>query len=142
MRSYLSQSAKYNLFELAFARTKNHSRLFLFRDFPISRTKHFLGAVICGQCDQIGNVLHIGQLFKAFGNNELAQISHILRQFLLRCQNLSFFWCNHFCATLIDIWQFLSGHTVCGRLLCKDCTLEQEVHSSKYVSSQTFTWCR
>ena len=30
---------------------------------------------------RFGNFLHFGQLFKAFGNNKFAQISHILRQF-------------------------------------------------------------
>ena len=34
------------------------------------------------QCDQMGDFLHFGQLFQAFGNNKFAQISHILRQFL------------------------------------------------------------
>ena len=29
-----------------------------------------------------GDLLDFGQLFKAFGNNQFAQISHILRQFL------------------------------------------------------------
>ena len=32
--------------------------------------------IISDQCDQIG------QVYKAFGNNKFAQISHILRQFL------------------------------------------------------------
>ena len=31
---------------------------------------------------RLGNFLHFGKLFKAFGNNEFAQISHMLRQFL------------------------------------------------------------
>ena len=31
---------------------------------------------------RLGDLLHFGQLFKAFGNNLFAQISHILRQFL------------------------------------------------------------
>ena len=56
-------------------------------------------------------IMHFGLLFKAFGNNLFAKISHILRQFLLRCQNLSFFWWNHFWATFTGIWRFLSGHT-------------------------------
>ena len=38
----------------------------------------------CNQCDQIG------QLFKAFGYNSFAQISHMLRQVLLSRQNVSF----------------------------------------------------
>ena len=35
---------------------------------------------------RFGDLLDYGQLFKAFGNNSFAQISHILRQFLERCQ--------------------------------------------------------
>ena len=49
---------------------------------------------------------------KAFGKNWFAQISHILRQFLWRWQNLLFFKWNHFWATFIDIWWLFTGHTV------------------------------
>ena len=31
---------------------------------------------------RLGDFLHFGQFFKAFGNNDFAQISHMLRQFL------------------------------------------------------------
>ena len=31
---------------------------------------------------RLGDLLDFGQVFKALGNNEFAQISHILRQFL------------------------------------------------------------
>ena len=31
---------------------------------------------------KLGDLLHIGQLYKAGGNNYLAQIAHIVRQFL------------------------------------------------------------
>ena len=31
---------------------------------------------------RLGDLLDFGELFKAFGNNEFAQISHILGQFL------------------------------------------------------------
>ena len=31
---------------------------------------------------RLGNIFNFWQLFKAFGNNKFAQISHILRQFL------------------------------------------------------------
>ena len=35
------------------------------------------------QCDhRLGDLLDFEQIFKAFGNNKLAQISHILRKFL------------------------------------------------------------
>ena len=37
---------------------------------------------------RLGDVLDFGQIFRAFCNNYFAQISHILRQFLQRCQNL------------------------------------------------------
>ena len=40
---------------------------------------------------RFGDLLDFGQVFEAFGNNKFAQISHILWQFLKRCQNLSFF---------------------------------------------------
>ena len=43
------------------------------------------------QCYQMGDLLDFGRLFKACGNYKFAQISHIFRQFLMRCQNLSFF---------------------------------------------------
>ena len=33
----------------------------------------------------LDDLLNFGQLFKAFGNNKFAQISHILRQFLSMC---------------------------------------------------------
>ena len=31
---------------------------------------------------RLGDLLDFGQLFKAFGNNQFAQIFHIIRQFL------------------------------------------------------------
>ena len=37
-----------------------------------------------------GNLLDFWQLFKAFGNNYFAQISHNLRQFLKRCKIFHF----------------------------------------------------
>ena len=55
---------------------------------------------------RVGDLLDFGQLFEAFGNNYFAQNSHILRQFLKRCQNLSYFSWIHFWATFMDIWQF------------------------------------
>ena len=35
---------------------------------------------------RLGDLLDFGQLFKAFDNNQFAQISHIPRHFLKRCQ--------------------------------------------------------
>ena len=40
---------------------------------------------------RLGNLLHFGQLFKVCCNNYFSQFTHIFWQFLLRCQNLSFF---------------------------------------------------
>ena len=54
---------------------------------------------------RLGDLLDFGQLYKAFGNNKFAQISHILRNF---CKGVKMY---HFWATFIDIWRFLSGHT-------------------------------
>ena len=39
---------------------------------------------------RLGDLLDFGQLFKVCGNNWFAQITHIFRRFLQRCQNLSF----------------------------------------------------
>ena len=38
--------------------------------------------VILDSVTRLGDLLDFGQLFKAFGNNRFAQISHIPRQFL------------------------------------------------------------
>ena len=72
------------------------------------------------QCARMGDLLHLGQLFKACGNNYFAHILGIL----WRCQKLLFFKWNHFLATFIDIWQHFTGHTVrniqlgiCSRIL-------------------------
>ena len=40
---------------------------------------------------RLGDFFTFGQLFKAFGKNYFAQISYIVRQFLLSSENLSFF---------------------------------------------------
>ena len=40
---------------------------------------------------RLGYLLDFRQLFKAFGNNWFAHISHILREILWRCQSLLFF---------------------------------------------------
>ena len=37
-----------------------------------------------GQCDQIGRLIVLCAIFKAFGNNQFPQISHILRQFFVK----------------------------------------------------------
>ena len=58
--------------------------------FPPSTVKTSDGIALY-QCDQNDDLLHFQQLFKACCNNQFAQISSILRQFLSRCQNLSFF---------------------------------------------------
>ena len=63
------------------------------------------------QCDQIGRLLALWAISKACGNNYFAQITNIFRQILYRCQNLSCFLWNHYCATFIDIWRLFTGHT-------------------------------
>ena len=60
---------------------------------------------------RLGNLLDFGQLLKHLSTINLPKSPHILRQFLQRCQNLSFFYWNLFWATFIDIWWFLSSHT-------------------------------
>ena len=50
---------------------------------------------------RLGDLLVFGQLFKAFGNNKSAQISHtFLGKF---CKSVKIY---HFWATFIDIWRF------------------------------------
>ena len=44
--------------------------------------KVFYYLLIAHSVTRLGDFLHFGQFFKAFGNNDFAQISHILRQFL------------------------------------------------------------
>ena len=58
---------------------------------------------------RLGDFLDFGQLYKAFGNNKFAQISHILRHFFVKVSKYIIFL--SFLATFIDIWQFSSGHT-------------------------------
>ena len=57
---------------------------------------------------RLGDLLHFGKLFKACCNN---YFTHIFRQFLLSCQNLSFCQWNHFWATFRDFWRLFTGHT-------------------------------
>ena len=46
---------------------------------------------IADSVTRLGDFLHFGQSFKADASNYFAQIAQIVRQFLLRCQNHSFF---------------------------------------------------
>ena len=41
-----------------------------------------LATLLAISMTRLGDLLDFGQIFKAFGNNKFAQISHILRQFL------------------------------------------------------------
>ena len=59
------------------------------------------------QCDQIGRFLHFGQLFKACGNNYIAQIFDILRQ----VSKSFIFLLDLFLGNFIDIWGLFNGHT-------------------------------
>ena len=59
----------------------------------------------------LGDLLQFGQLFKVRGNNNLAQIAHILGKF---CKGVKIFHFSSeiiFGATFIDIWQLFTGHT-------------------------------
>ena len=51
---------------------------------------------------RLGNLLPLGQLFKAYGSNYLTQTVHIFKQSLLIFCNLSFFQQKSFWATFID----------------------------------------
>ena len=53
---------------------------------------------------RLGDFLHFGQLFKAFGNNAfLGNFSKGVK--------INHFLLNHFWATFRDIWRFFTGHT-------------------------------
>ena len=58
-----------------------------------------------------GDLFDFGQLFKAFGNNKFAQISHTLRQFLLSVKIYHSSREIIFGQLFIDIWRFFSGHS-------------------------------
>ena len=57
------------------------------------------------------DVLEFGQVFKAFGNNYFAQISHILREFFVNESKSIIFLVKSFLGNFFDIWRFFSGHT-------------------------------
>ena len=57
------------------------------------RMTYFLLLVLCKMdtetsVTRLGDLLHLGQLFKAFGNNYFAQIAHILGHF---CKDVKIF---------------------------------------------------
>ena len=54
------------------------------------KIKIFVSHMRRSSVTRLGDLLDFGQLFKAFGNNQFAQISHIRRQFLYRCKNYHF----------------------------------------------------
>ena len=60
------------------------------------------------QCDQIGRFLHFGQLFKACGNNYIAQIFDILRQ----VSKSFIFLLDLFLGNFIDIWGLFTSHSI------------------------------
>ena len=47
-------------------------------------------AVVADSVTRLGDLLDFGQFFKPFGNNQFAQISHILRQLLKGVKNFKF----------------------------------------------------
>ena len=67
------------------------------------------------QCDQIGRINALQETFQRRWQQLFCPNSHICKQFLWRCRNLSFLQDNHFWATFIDICQlFLVTLTVEG----------------------------
>ena len=65
-----------------FVRTKINKKEGGLVDIQTLRVKFVTPFYLRGRVTRLGNLLHFEQLFKAFGNNEFAQISHIFRQFL------------------------------------------------------------
>ena len=63
-------------FEILFVSVPNSPQVEKFKLFGVG-----LLNIVCSMT-RLGNFLHFGQLFKSFGNNYFAQISHILKQFL------------------------------------------------------------
>ena len=63
------------------------------------------------QCDQIWQFIGLWATFLSLRNNKFAQISHILRQFLLSVKIYHFYREIIFGQLFIDIWRFFSGHT-------------------------------
>ena len=59
---------------------------------------------------RLGNLLDFEQLFKACGYSQFAQIYHILRQFLERCQNL-YFSSKIILGNFYRHLAYFSGHT-------------------------------
>ena len=51
----------------------------------------FQGFLVYTQCDQIWRFIWLSTTFKCFWKHLICQISNILKEFLWRCQNLSFF---------------------------------------------------
>ena len=56
------------------------------RTIVLSRSRNIIRQIenmwIASSVTRLGDFLHFGQQFKAFGNNKFAQISYILSQFL------------------------------------------------------------
>ena len=59
---------------------------------------------------RLGDLLHVGQLFKASGSNYFTQIAHICMKFFEKVLKSFIFQVKSFWATFIDIWQLFSGH--------------------------------
>ena len=59
---------------------------------------------VVGSVTRLGDLLHFGQLFKAYGNNYFAQIAHIFRQFCKVVKIFHFASEIIFGATFTDIW--------------------------------------
>ena len=69
-----------------FKKTQDFESFVLLRRAVIIKVNEYLSkakmlSFVCS-VTRLGDFLHFGQPFKAFGNNKFAQISYILRQFL------------------------------------------------------------
>ena len=64
-----------------------------------------LKVIFVSSVTRFGNLLHFGQLFKAWGNNYFAQIANFVR-----LSKSFIFPLESFGATFIDIWRLYIGH--------------------------------
>ena len=62
---------------------------------------------------RLGDFLNFWQIFKAFGSNNIAQITHICRQFFVKVSKYLISLVKSFLGNFIDIWRLFTGHTDC-----------------------------
>ena len=63
-----------------FCLSSSHEKIFFLSRFR-ARKVDYSKAAEAASLTRLGDLLHFGQLFKAFGNNYFAQITHILGNF-------------------------------------------------------------